>query len=89
YKDSLYLYYYKDKAWTTPNYQGAEKNAENDYWTRIWQIKHDFKTHFRAFQIENDLYFLTNADTTIYKYENNTLKEIGKIQPKKTKEPYF
>ncbi|TAF65308.1 MAG: hypothetical protein EAZ55_08585, partial [Cytophagales bacterium] len=27
YKDSLYLYYYKDKAWTTPNYQGAEKNA--------------------------------------------------------------
>jgi hypothetical protein len=81
YKDSLYFYTFTDKAWTKPDYQGVEKNKENDKWTRTSQAKHDFKTGFRAFQIKDDTYFLTNADTMIYKYENKALKEIGRIKP--------
>lgn len=87
--DSLYFYQFTDKAWTKPNYQGVEKNKENDKWTRIAQVKHDFKTSFRAFQIQEDTYFLTNSDTSIYKYEQNQLKEIGKIKPKKGERTLF
>jgi hypothetical protein len=89
FNDSLYLYHFTDKAWTKPDYQGAEKNAQNDKWTRIAQVAHQFETNFRAFQVANDLYFLTNADTTIYKFENDQLKEIGKIKPKKDERTLF
>jgi hypothetical protein len=89
YKDSLYFYTFTDKAWTKPNYQGVEKNKENDKWTQTAQVKHDFKTSFRAFQIEKDLYFLTNADTMIYKYENKALKQIGSIKPKRGERTLF
>jgi|GEM_PF-2411868 len=89
YKDSLYLYQFTDRAWTKPDYQGAEKNVANDKWTRIGQVKHDFKTAFRAFQIQKDVYFLANADTVIYKYENRQIKQIGRIKPAKYERTLF
>lgn len=89
YKDSLYFYTFKDKAWTKPDYQGVEKNKENDNWIRESQVKHPFTTSFRAFQIENDTYFLANADTMLYKYENKQLKEIGRIKKNKEERPVF
>lgn len=40
-------------------------------------------------QIQDNTYFLANADTLLYKYENNTIKEIGRIIPQNGQRTLF
>jgi hypothetical protein len=80
FRDTLAIFSYHNKIWTDPDFKGAEKHPENDFWRKDAAVAHPFKTGFRAFQIKNDLYFVANSDTMLYKFEDGALKHIGKIK---------
>lgn len=84
FEDTLHLYRFKNKAWHSPNYQGIEANRANDKWTKEKSIpvEKQFDDQFRYFSIQDESYFVANADTCIYKLDGQRIRRIGTIKKK-------
>jgi len=84
FEDTLHLYRFKNKAWQSPNYQGIEANRANDKWTKEKSIpvEKQFDDQFRYFSIQDESYFVANADTSLYKLDGQRIRRIGTIKKK-------
>lgn len=84
FEDTLHIYRFKDSAWHSPNYQGIEANRANDQWTKEKSIPvgKQFKDQFRYFSIQDESYFVANADTSLYKLDGQQMRKIGTIKKK-------
>ena len=84
YEDTLHIYRFRDSAWHSPNYQGIEANRANDQWTKEKSIpvEKQFNDQFRYFSIQDESYFVANADTCLYKLDGQQMRKIGTIKKK-------
>lgn len=82
FEDTLHIYHFKDSAWHSPNYQGIEANQANDQWTKEKSILvgKQFNDQFHFFSIQNESYFVANADTSLYKLDGHRIRRIGNIK---------
>lgn len=84
FEDTLHIYRFKDTAWQSPNYQGIEVNRANDRWTKEKRIpvEKQFDHQFHFFSIQDESYFVANADTSLYKLDGQQMRKIGTIRKK-------
>lgn len=84
FEDTLHLYRFKDTAWHSLNYLGVEANRANDRWTKEKSIpvEKQFNDQFRYFSIQDESYFVANADTCLYKLDDSRIHRIGIIKKK-------
>jgi hypothetical protein len=82
FEDTLHLYRFTNTAWHSPNYQGIEANRANDKWTKEKSIPVEkrFDDQFRYFSIQDESYFVANADTSLYKLDGQQMRKIGTIK---------
>ncbi len=82
FEDTLHLYRFTNTAWHSPNYQGIEANRANDRWTKEKSIlvEKQFNDQFRYFSIQDESYFVANADTCLYKLDDSRIRRIGIIK---------
>lgn len=86
FQDSIHFYHFNNNAWQSPDYVGADANGANDKWSkeRIVPFKQALNGQFRFFLLQNEAFFLANADTVLYKLDadKQRMDKVGSIKKK-------